>query len=178
MWNSSVWENWLDRILRDLVRLGTLRTTYPSGRTESYGTGAPVVPITLDDPALPRRLILNPDLALGEAYMDGTLRIGQDDLYGLLSLILTNLGPHRTLRQHRPIDFLRRLARGVLQFNPIPRAQRNVAHHHVVSRAAERARGCGGAGSARGICRGAGGLGCGGAVRPRARAGQCCRPRA
>lgn len=133
MWNSSVWENWLDRILRDLVRLGTLRTTYPSGRTESYGTGAPVVPITLDDPALPRRLILNPDLALGEAYMDGTLRIGQDDLYGLLSLILTNLGPHRTLRQHRPIDFLRRLARGVLQFNPIPRAQRNVAHHYDLS---------------------------------------------
>ncbi len=133
MWKNTLWEHWLDRVLRNLVQKGTLLTTFPSGRTASYGAGAPVIPITMDDPALPRRLLTSPELAFGEAYMNGTLRIGQDNLRGLLTLILTNLGPHRTLPLHRPLEAARRLVRGAAQFNPTRRARRNIAHHYDLS---------------------------------------------
>ena len=45
----------------------TLDLTMPDGRRRRYGAGGgPQVAVRLTDPALPRRLVLSPDLALGE----------------------------------------------------------------------------------------------------------------
>jgi cyclopropane-fatty-acyl-phospholipid synthase len=76
-----MWDRMLDRMLRDFIQTGALAVEFPGGRTEVYGDGGePRVTLHLNDPALARRLVLNTELTLGEAYMDGTLTIGGDDL--------------------------------------------------------------------------------------------------
>ncbi len=128
-----MWSRWLDRILRQFVRHGTLHLALPDGTQRDYGTGRPEVRLRLCDPALPRRLILNPQLAVGEAWMDGTLEIAGDDLHGLLELAYRNMEAGMPGSVSRMRESLRHFLRAVQQFNPSPRARRNVAHHYDLS---------------------------------------------
>lgn len=66
-----MWNNLLDRLLSHIVRVGTLHLTAPDGTTSTYGSGAPELALTVKNPDLPRKVILNPSLAVGECYMDG-----------------------------------------------------------------------------------------------------------
>ena len=128
-----MWNRWLDRVLRRFVRHGTLNVTFPEGHARSYGSGAPEVNLRLNDTGLPRRLILDPQLALGEAWMDGTLEIDGDDLHGVLELVNRNMAVGAPGRLARLRDVLRRALRRLQQFNPASRARRNVAHHYDLS---------------------------------------------
>jgi cyclopropane-fatty-acyl-phospholipid synthase len=128
-----MWTRLLDRVLSELIRNGTMVLILPDGRQRRFGNGMPPeVEVRLTDPALPRRLVLSPDMALGEGYMEGTVQVGGDDLRGLLTLVLTNLNDTRSNWRDR-INRLHSLFRRVTQFNPIPRARANVAHHYDLS---------------------------------------------
>lgn len=126
----------LDRFLRHLIRRGTMRVTFADGREAQFQgkEPGPDVHIKIADRATERRLFMNPNLVLGEAYMDGTLTVENGDVYDLLELCLMNLG-------WGPGDYwiqrlqarLRRWSRGLAQYNPIGRAQKNVAHHYDLS---------------------------------------------
>jgi cyclopropane-fatty-acyl-phospholipid synthase len=77
------------------------------------------------------RLALRPRLAFGEAYMDGTLTAENGaDIYALMDL----LGRNIAALDHSPLVRLsykwQRLVRAFEQYNPIGKAQRNVAHHY------------------------------------------------
>ncbi|SDN55874.1 cyclopropane-fatty-acyl-phospholipid synthase [Lutimaribacter pacificus] len=128
MWNTA-----LDRLLSHLVRQGELRVTFPDGTTRRYGGGDPQVAVRLNAPSLPRRLVLTPQMALGESYMDGELTVEGDDLRGFLDLIVRNAAQNGLPAFQRPADWLRRLGRRLAQFNPAPRSRRNVAHHYDLS---------------------------------------------
>jgi cyclopropane-fatty-acyl-phospholipid synthase len=119
-------------MLGRLMRHGELILTYPDGTVRRYGNGLPKVSVQLKDPALVQRLVLHPDLALGEAYMDGTIEIGNDDLEGLLALAMSNMGDQPTNWRDRLLH-IRGWFRSIDQFNPMGRAQRNVAHHYDLS---------------------------------------------
>ena len=129
-----MWIGLLDGMLRRLLRHGQMAITFPDGSLHRYGdgTGAELA-VRFDDPDLPRKLLLHPDLAVGEAYMDGTLTIAGDDLRGFLALVMQNLNDQpanwRDQLLHLRALFLRRLD----QFNPMSRARKNVAHHYDLS---------------------------------------------
>lgn len=124
----------LDRLLRSLVHEGSLTLTLPDGTTHRYGDGtAPVVTAHIKDPALVGRLVRAPDMALGESYMDGTLTIDDDDLPGLLALLLHNSDQGRANWWRYPLQRLQRLWRWSEQVNPAHRARLNVAHHYDLS---------------------------------------------
>jgi cyclopropane-fatty-acyl-phospholipid synthase len=127
MWDKAL-ETFLDRLIRD----GTLILHLQSGRSIRAGKGAPEFTVTLSDPALPRRLCLSPEMALGEGYMNGTLTIAGDDLRGFMSFLLSNTQQGVPLWQ-RPIRAVRTAARIARQFNPARRARQNVAHHYDLS---------------------------------------------
>jgi cyclopropane-fatty-acyl-phospholipid synthase len=76
------------------------------------------------------RLVLRPRLAFGEAYMDGTLSVEQGDLYDLLDLLGRNIGALEATPFIRWSYGLQRAIRVIEQYNPIGKAQRNVAHHY------------------------------------------------
>lgn len=129
-----MWQFALDRMLGHTMQRGTLHLTLPDGTVRDYGndTGIPVH-VRLHDPTTVRRLVLNPELALGEAYMDGTLTIAGDDLQQFLAIIVRNLHAAPRVWWQKPLPRLRMAMRRFSQNNIAPRAQRNVAHHYDLS---------------------------------------------
>ncbi len=125
----------LSHLLKRFVRTGTLNVIDPSGKRHVYGgTPGPIVTFRLHDDAVASKIFWNPDLGLGEAYMDGTLTFEDCTLKDFLQLFNLNrqsLGTHPLQAVLRSIS--RRL-RTLQQFNPIGRAQEHVAHHYDLSR--------------------------------------------
>ena len=122
----------LDTFLRRFIVAGRLTVRWPDGRSTTYaGAPGPNASMVLLDAATVRRLVLNPALAVGEAYMDGTLQSLDCSLYELLDVLVTN-----QMRNVSGIPTLRlrymiaRMTRRLAQFNPASRSRRNVAHHY------------------------------------------------
>jgi cyclopropane-fatty-acyl-phospholipid synthase len=99
----------MDRLLRSFlgqfIRRGSMTFTTASGAkfTCGDGTGDPVS-VRFATTQAERRILLNPELALGEAYMDGTFVVEHGDIAGVLAIA----------------------------FNPPERARDNVAHHYDI----------------------------------------------
>lgn len=129
-----MWQNAFDAMLRRMLKQGVLTVVMPDGRPRSYGqdTGQSVT-VRLHDAATVRHFVLNPELALGESYMNGTLTIDDDDLQGLLALVMQNVHQGPRVWWHRPLNRLRVAMRSLLQNNVIHRARRNAAHHYDLS---------------------------------------------
>jgi cyclopropane-fatty-acyl-phospholipid synthase len=123
----------LDRILSRLVTRGSLRVTYPGGDIRTYGSEpGPDAAFAVRDRATLRRIVANPGLAFGEAYMDGGIEPQQGrTIYDVLDVLLTNTqdasSAHPVIQLRARLD---QLGRRIRQFNPARRARRNVAHHY------------------------------------------------
>ncbi len=130
-----MWTIILNRMLAQLIRHGTLILHFPDGTSQSHGNGGvPSVSVRLTDPAVIARLVRNPDLALGEAYVEGSLTIDADDLRGLLALVIANAKGGGALVWWRRIqDAVRVMLRGAAQFNSAERSAANVEHHYDLS---------------------------------------------
>ena len=118
--------------LRHFVTVGRLVVRGPDGLAHSYGDGSgPEVAIRLGK-GWPLKLLLNPDLALGEAYMEGGLQFEQGDLPMLLDIVGRNVLLHR--RGPGPLMRVLTHAMSMLsQLNDRRTSQRNVAHHYDLS---------------------------------------------
>ena len=126
----------LDRMLGAILRVGTLHLVMPSGRSHSYGdqSGDPIT-IRLHDASTVKHLALNPEMALGEAYMNGSLTIDGDDLQEFLAMIVRNVqltAGHRVWWQ-KPLLKSRAALRWLAQNNVVERARGNAAHHYDLS---------------------------------------------
>jgi cyclopropane-fatty-acyl-phospholipid synthase len=123
--------------LKRFVETGHLHLTDADGTTFDFGTvGAePSVSVRLHDPAVSRKLAINPKLYVGEAYMDGKLTIEEGDLRDFFALVGANMPRlYRDTRLSRIGAFLRRnFLRPLQQHNPVGKAQKNVAHHYDLS---------------------------------------------
>jgi cyclopropane-fatty-acyl-phospholipid synthase len=123
----------MDRLLRFVltrfIRRGDLRITTANGATFRLGdgTGTPVA-ARFTTAAAQRAVLLNPELKLGECYMDGTFVIDEGTLADFLAVAMGQSidGPN----WGRPLQFLRYLKRRLQQFNRRDRSRRNVAHHY------------------------------------------------
>jgi cyclopropane-fatty-acyl-phospholipid synthase len=122
-------------LLKSIVTTGTLKLIDANGRTYHFGDNqAPRVALHVHDRALHNRLFVNPMLAVGKAYMEGTLTIEDDaDIYDFLALCMRNMGNTHGHWSQDIIASLRRMTRRVAQYNPVGRAQKNVAHHYDLS---------------------------------------------
>lgn len=130
-----MWESLLNKFLERAIRKGSLVVTFADGSAKRYGggPGAPDVEVTLHDPELPKKMIMDLELAVCEAYMDERLTIKDDDLYGLVSLGILNLRGASKAWWQRPVGLVRHGLRRLSQFNPVGKAQQNVAHHYDLS---------------------------------------------
>ena len=95
-------------------------------------SGAPGLDVTmrLHDKSLYRKLVFNPELSAGEAYMDGRMTFEDSSLRDFLTLISINrisLGSYPVQKVLRAIS---RQFKRFQQANPVGQAQRNVAHHY------------------------------------------------
>src|SRR5271156_6681498 len=124
----------LSRLFERIITIGGLRVIDAGGSLHTFdGSGGKSVTIRLHDSALHWKLAVRPRLYFGEAYMDGKLTIEEGSLYDFIDLLTVNLEampaglPARLLNRSVP------LFRRIHQFNPLPRARQNVAHHYDLS---------------------------------------------
>ncbi len=118
----------LRRLLASVIKEGALSVRGPDGKIISIGVAEsqPPVLVHIHDYGTLARIARNPALAVGEAYMDGTLTIERGSLYDFLALATRNL--FKSGRRRRASDWLRRMHR-----NSRRTARRNVAHHYDLS---------------------------------------------
>ncbi|MBD3803366.1 SAM-dependent methyltransferase [Thioclava marina] len=128
------WDALLDRMLRHLMRKGTLELTYPDGTRRRYGDATdPPIRITIRNPDVVRKIVLKPDLGVGEGYTDGDYTIEDDDLRGFLALAVRNQTGAGMPWFEKPREASRFFGRRFAQFNPVNKARTNVAHHYDLS---------------------------------------------
>jgi cyclopropane-fatty-acyl-phospholipid synthase len=123
----------MDRLLRyflgQFIRRGSMTFTAASGAKFTCGDGTgPPVSVRFLSRQTERRILLNPELALGEAYMDGTFVVENGSIADALAILLDQ--PEMVPRWGRVQWWLRYLARHIRQFNLRGRARDNVAHHY------------------------------------------------
>ena len=117
--------------LKSIIRRGALRVTTARGRTFVFGdgTGAPIA-VRFNSASAERGILLDPELKLGEAYMDGTFVVEEGSIADLLALLLAQARIGAPWHWAQPQWLLRFISRHLQQFNPRGRARRNVSHHY------------------------------------------------
>jgi cyclopropane-fatty-acyl-phospholipid synthase len=121
----------LQGILSSFVRWGNLRLTTVRGTTFTLGDGSgnPVAVRFLSRSA-EFGVLIDPELKLGEAYMDGTLVLEEGTVADFMRIVLSQDYRDGLPGWARPAWLFRRVWRRLQQFNPPHRARRNVAHHY------------------------------------------------
>jgi cyclopropane-fatty-acyl-phospholipid synthase len=123
----------MDRLLRyflqQFICRGAMTITTAGGAkfTCGDGTGQHVFVRFLTREA-ECRILINPELALGETYMEGTFVVENGSIADALAILMDQ--PEILPRWARLQWWLRYLARHVQQFNPRRRAKHNVARHY------------------------------------------------
>jgi cyclopropane-fatty-acyl-phospholipid synthase len=118
------------RLLRPFVTVGTLRIIDAGGLVHTIRghDPGPDVTMRLHNRRVQRRLLWRPAMAVGEAYMDGSLTVDGGDVYPLLDLINRNTfraGYNPLVRLHHALAWPVRLLSGS---NSLKRARRNAAY--------------------------------------------------
>jgi cyclopropane-fatty-acyl-phospholipid synthase len=123
----------MDRLLRffmgQFIQRGVMTFTTANGVTFTCGdsTGKPVA-VRFLTAAAERRVLLDPELALGELYMDGTFVVEHGSIADVLAVALDQ--PEMLPRWAKLQWWLRYLVRHAQQFNPRGRSKNNVERHY------------------------------------------------
>jgi cyclopropane-fatty-acyl-phospholipid synthase len=121
----------LPSILRNFIRRGNLNLTMPTGSMFKLGDGSgKPITVRLTTTTAVRRILLDPELQLGECYMDGTLLIEEGTILDLLGLLLNQERDKMLPYWARPQWMARYFCRRLRQLNCRSRARKNVAHHY------------------------------------------------
>jgi cyclopropane-fatty-acyl-phospholipid synthase len=120
----------MNYILRGAIQEGLLRIVWPDGTENFYGDGKGLsAAARIRDNATLRRLVTNPALYVGEAYMDGGVEPVDCGIHDLLAVLMQNI-----CRREVPVlkwnNRISQVLRPILQANNAMRAKRNVAHHY------------------------------------------------
>lgn len=125
----------MDRLLlaalARLVEKGDLRVTLPDGAQHRFGdgSGAPVA-IRFADRMAVFWFLVDPELRLGELYMDGRLILEAGTIYDFLFLILSGARGQRPTWLERLMDGARFHVRRLVTRNTQVSAKANVSHHY------------------------------------------------
>ena len=122
-------------MLQRLITFGRLTVIDAAGCTQHFegAEPGPVATIRLTDKPIELALLLHPELALGEGYMEGRIIVEEGSIYDVIEIGAVNFerlgGSNWGSIAARFAGLLRRFH----QYNPVPRARRNVAHHYDLS---------------------------------------------
>tara|TARA_R110002020_G_scaffold10364_2_gene39921 strand:- start:10258 stop:11499 length:1242 start_codon:yes stop_codon:yes gene_type:complete len=127
----------LSHMMKSFIRKGQLTVIDANGKRHVFaGTPGPEVTMRLTDKRLYRTLVFNPELAAGEAYMDGTMRFEEGstlrDFLTLFSINRLSLGSYPLQKAIRAVKMR---FRNRQQSNQKGEAQQNVAHHYDLGNA-------------------------------------------
>lgn len=128
----------LERLLAGRITRGTLTIHRPGGiiKLGNPAAGWPDIVMHVHSAAAERRIMTNPKLGLGEAFMDGSISVNDEDIMGLVSLVRGN-NIWEKGGQLKPPSSVKRmmtmLMRPFQQLNSLANSRSNVAHHYDLS---------------------------------------------
>jgi cyclopropane-fatty-acyl-phospholipid synthase len=123
----------LSYVLSNVVSDGDLTFVDAKGVTHRFGDGSgPPVRVEIADRRLEWHLALDPEMAAGEGYMSGRLRVTQGSIYDFIALMMSNLAARPFPAYAQRLAKWRSRVRRIAQFNPATRAKRNVRHHYDI----------------------------------------------
>ena len=120
--------SWIVQRLARQIEHGTLELRFDDGECQQLGTGEPPRGvIRVHNRRLFRRLAMDPEFMLGQAYMDGDWSPGEGGLIAVLEVLLQNFPPpaHRGIKR-----WLLWAWRPFQQWNRAHAARRNAACHY------------------------------------------------
>ena len=118
-------------LLKSIVHNGSLRLITADGKSCVIGDGTPPrFDIKLHRKSLEWTLALNPELRVGEAYMNGRLTFERGDVRDFLQLIFSNFKNGEVSPMLHWIERLNGRMQWLKQFNPVGIARRNAAYHY------------------------------------------------
>jgi len=123
--------------LNKAIRRGRMVLIESNGRISKFGEAGdgPALTLRVHDRRTMWRLSTKPNLALGEAYMNGTLTVENGTIRDVIGLIFDNMADSPVELPEQAIERpFRPLLRRLHQYNPMRRSQRNVSHHYDLSR--------------------------------------------
>src|SRR5262245_58044198 len=119
----------MEEFLKSPIKAGRLKVTAPDGRVHVLTGSAegPNAGIRITDKKLLRRMLVMPDLYVGEAYVEGALTVDEGSLHDVLDFFACNLMPrlHDSTATALPSSF---------QNNIVGQSKANVAHHYDLNR--------------------------------------------
>ncbi len=124
----------LASVLARFIAIGRLNVIDAAGQQHVFeGSPGPSATVRLHDPRLHWKLLLRPRLSVPEAYMAGTLTVEEGSLYDFIEILTSNDAAQINALPQQLGHAAGRLVRRLHQYNPVPRAVRNVAHHYDLS---------------------------------------------
>ncbi len=130
----------LDRMFKAFIKRGQLEVIDASGKRHIFqgqstegSDGLHLKPVTLkiNDSSLYRKLVMNPELHMGEAYMDAKVTFEEGStVRDFLTLFSANRYSLGSLKSQKILYALKMLVRKAQQSNRVGEAQKNVAHHY------------------------------------------------
>ncbi|HEX9882198.1 MAG TPA: cyclopropane-fatty-acyl-phospholipid synthase family protein [Hyphomicrobium sp.] len=124
-------EKVLAALLARLVSRGSLTVVSSSGSEFVFGDGTgEEVRARFLDPGAARAILINPELRLGELFMDGRLIMERGTIYDFLAVVLSGSSSQRKPLAIRLLDYIRFMKRRSISDNNPWRSRRNVAHHY------------------------------------------------
>jgi cyclopropane-fatty-acyl-phospholipid synthase len=124
----------LRTVLNHFIGIGRLSVIDAAGKRHVFeGSPGPSATIRLHDPRLHWKLFLKPRLFVPEAFMEGTLTVEEGSLYDFIDILTSNDAAQIDALPQRLGQAAGRMVRRLHQYNPVPRARRNVAHHYDLS---------------------------------------------
>ncbi len=121
----------LSNMMKSFVRVGTLKIIDADGKVHVFsGQPGPNVTMRLSDRSLYYKLVFNPELNAGEAYMDGRMSFEDSTLRDFLTLFSLNRLSLSSYPLQKVLRRVSRMFKKGQQANPIGKAQQNVAHHY------------------------------------------------
>jgi len=113
--------------LEQKIHYGRLLLNLPNGASQSFGDGKPEVEWVVHTPRTLSHIARDPEVRLGEAYVNGEWDAGECGLLPLLEVLLRNYPLERPRGWQRLIQVMRQWQR---QWNRLTESKRHVVHHY------------------------------------------------
>ncbi|OFW96223.1 MAG: cyclopropane-fatty-acyl-phospholipid synthase [Alphaproteobacteria bacterium RIFCSPLOWO2_01_FULL_45_8] len=121
----------LAAVLKRFIQQGTLHVIDAAGKKHTFsGTPGPEATIRLHAKSIELKMMLNPDIALGEGYTEGEITVEEGTLAGLLDVCTRNLALHPLNALTSIVEVLCYPLRFIFQHNSLTGSRKNVSHHY------------------------------------------------
>ncbi|WP_346912084.1 cyclopropane-fatty-acyl-phospholipid synthase family protein [uncultured Roseibium sp.] len=126
----------LASLLKSCIKRGRLRIVDANGKQHEFGSGydGPEVFIRFHDPKLHWKLVLHPELAAAEAYMDGTLTLEEGSTcLDFIDLFFVNPAPEGLYPLQEQIARIGNKLHRFHEKSLVSKTKRHVQHHYDLS---------------------------------------------